>query len=377
MLTYAELAELARSARDRMVLNVYVDPSELDAVARRSWRRTLADAIVDVRKSLSTATHAERAEYDKAAARVEKLAEDLSDDLDGAPGWAAFADAKAVLYAGPTHRPPRTGLLWRPGLAAARYLRLFDDDGGVVVVLLDGRSADLYRWNGREVAHLERINAHAHVGRAAHMGDAPREGCHAGTRGTALTDAAQRALEAGRERMLHSLTAQLEALARPAGWIVMGGARNTVTDAMKQLTKTTQKRALFMPGLNVDASEADIAAVAAEGRRRLESERDLSRVNELLDRAVGRGRAVAGFQPSLDALLAASARDILVSTRFLDEHPDDADTLGATVLTHGARLEEMSGDAGARLDAAGGVAATLRFPSRSGRVRAGLTTARV
>ncbi len=376
MLTYAQLAKLERNTRDRLVLNVYVDATQLDTVARRAWRRTLADEITATRKAVAGAPHAERNAFEKAAKLLTRQAKELSDDLDGAPGWVAFVTDEEIVYAGPTVAPPQPSLTWRRGIAAAPYLRLFDGNEGVIVAVVDTRATDLYRWNGHDVEHVGRISAHAHVGRAAQMGDAPREGFHTGTRGTALADAAQRALEVGRERMLHDVAQQLEGLARPRGWIVMAGIRATVNEALKHLGRAARKRTRYVPGLGSDATEVDIASAAAQGRRHLEQEDALSRVNELIDRAAGRGRAVLGLEATQQALSTGAAREVLVTPQFFEQRAADAEAVALAVLANGARLAEVVDDAAARLDEeAGGIAATLRFPSRSGRVARGLAGA--
>jgi hypothetical protein len=262
------------------------------------------------------------------------------------------------------------------GIAVAPYMRLFQGPADVIVALVDARSTDLYRVTGRGVERVGHVNAHAHVGRAAHMGDSAREGFHTGTRGTALTDAAQRALEVGRERMLHDVANELEGLARPNGWIVVAGTRNNAHDAIKHLGKAAQKRALYVPGPGMDASEAEIATAAMEGRRQLETEHEKARVADIVDRAVGRGRAVVGHEATVGALATGAAREVLATPRFLDERPEDAEAVALDVLTHGSRLVEVRGDASERLDAeAGGIAAALRFTSRAGRVAAGLASA--
>lgn len=378
MLTYAQLAKLAHDVQDRHVLNVFVDATELDAVARRAWRRTLASGITATRKAIADAPHAERQAFEKAAKLVTRQAKELSDDLDAAPGWVAFVTEDEIVYAGPVFRAPRASVSWRRGIATAPYLRLHDGDGGVIVAVIETRATDLYRWNGRDVEQLGRVSAHAHVGRAAQMGDAPREGFHTGTRGTALTDAAQRALEVGRERMLHDVAQQLEGLARPSSWIVMAGIRTTVNEAIKHLSSAARKRTLYVSGLGSDASEVDIARAAGEGRQQLQRQHELDRVTDLIERAVGRGRGVLGFKPTMEALDTGAARDVLVSPRFLEDRPADAESVALAVLANGARLAEVGDDAAVRLDSdAEGIAATLRFPSRNGRVARGLARAKV
>lgn len=378
MLTYSQFADLERSSRDRHVLHAYVDSGELDAVARRVWRKTLAAGIAAARKSVASAPHAERAEFEQAAGRLAEVARQLPDDLDGAPGWAVFATADGVLRAGPTLRAPAACVGWRLGISAAPYLRALQAPADVLLALIDARTADLYRLRGAAVERVGRINAHAHVGRATHMGDAAREGFHSGTRGTTLADAAHRALEVGRERMLHEVAQELEGLARPSGWIVVAGTRTNAHDAIKRLGRAAQKRATYMPGLSVDASEAEIATVAAEGRRRLSAERELARVDDLLDRAIGRARAVVGLEAVRGAIRSGAARDVLITPAFFASHGEEAESVALDLLSHGARLSEIGGEAATRLDAeGGGIAATLRFPSRVGRVGAGLVASRV
>ena len=377
MLTYSQFANLERSARDRHVLHAYIDAGELDAVARRAWRKTLAAGIAAARKTVASASHAERAEFEQATGRLAEVTRQLPDDLEGAPGWAALVTADGVLQAGPTLRAPEAYVGWRLGIAAAPYLRALQGPADVILALIDARTADLYRLHGGGVERVGRINAHAHVGRAAHMGDVAREGFHSGTRGTTLTDAAQRALEVGRERMLHEVAQELEGLARPSGWIVVAGTRTNANDAIKRLGRAAQKRATYMSGLSADASEAEIATAAAEGRRRLSSEREVARVAELLDRAIGRARAVVGLEEVRGAIRSGAARDVLITPAYFETHGDEAESVALDLLSHGARLSEVGGEAATRLDAeGGGIAATLRFPSRVGRVGAGLAAAR-
>lgn len=370
MLSYSQLATLERDTRDALVLNAYIDATELDSVARRAWRKTLADSITAIRKSLAGASHAERKAFDEAAARLEAQAAQLSDDLDGAPGWVGFITADDIRYGSPTAAPPAPSLVWRRGIATAPYLRVIRDDASVILTLADTRVADIYRWTAGEPERVDRIQAHAHVGRAAHMGDTPVAGFHTGTRGTTLTDAAQRAVDVGRERMVRDVAEQIETLARPAGWIVVAGLREVAMDVMKHLGKAASKRALYLGGLSADASIPEIARAAAEGRDTLRASHERDRVNDLIDRAAGRNRGVLGLQPTLDALVAGAARDVSVTASVFTTRPDDAEALALAVLTHGARLHEVSGDAAARLDAeCGGVAASLRFPSRTGRAK--------
>ena len=375
MLTYAQLAKLEKSVRDHHVLNVYIDATELDNVSRRSWRRTLAAAVVALRKSLEGAPHAQRVAFDRAAQHVAEVAGGLVDDLDGAPGWCLLATRDEVIHSGSTDRAPGTSATWRSGVGVAPYLRLFDDET-VIVGVVGIRATDLYRCDGRTTKRVEHVNAHAHLGRAVHMGDVPHERFHAGTRGTALTDAAQHALEVGRERMLHDVADELDALARPHAWVVLTGARETVSDAMRHLGRTLRKRTIYVPGLGTGATDAEIAQAAIDGKRRLERTLEMERVTDLIDRAAARGRARVGLDGTREAALAGAARDVYVTSHFLEQHPAEAEELALAALTHGARFTPVLGDAAARLDeVGGGVATALRFGRAKGRAESAAATA--
>lgn len=284
MLTYSQLARLERAARDSFVLNAYGDATELDAVSRRCWRRTLSDSITALRKSLAHAPPAERNAFDQAAARLENAAVRLRDDLDGAPGWIAFATPDGFLHSGHSDSALGTHLRWQTGIATAPYLR-----------------------------------------RADHMGDVPREGFHAGTPGTAWTDAARRALDIGREQLLRELTAAPEGRAHPAGWIVLAGSRAVAREALDHLGAAARKRAMQMDGSAGTYSPSDVARIAAAGRQSLRAGELHARVTHLIDRALA-------------------------------------------VLENGATLHEVGDKAAARLDGeCEGIAATLRFAAGSHR----------
>lgn len=368
MLSYAQLAELERRTRESLVLNVYIDATELDGVARRSWRHTLANAVVATRKSLADAPHAERTAFDRAAERLEARTMALSDDMDGAPGWVAFATADEILYAGPTTTVPAASLVWRKGIAMVPYVRLLRDEPTVTVAQVDVRKADIYRWVAGTLHRVERVQAHAHVGRAGHMGDAPHPGFHSGTRGTTLTDAAQRAMDAGVDRMVRDVAAQIGTTGLPGGWIILVGNRTVALDTIKHLTKGEQKCAVYVPGLAADAAEPEIAHAAAEGRAQLQTAHEVARVVDLIERAAASDRAVLGYTRTLEALAAGAAREVLVTGDFFARETDRAEALMLAVLANGAHLVEVGGEGAARLDAeCEGVGATLRFRTQPGR----------
>ncbi len=68
-----------------------------------------------------------------------------------------------------------------------------------------------------------------------------------------------------------------------------------------------------------------------------------------------------GAEATHQALVLAQVADLVVSDRFVHEHPEEARTLVRSAFAQGAQVIEVEGEAQARLDAHGGVAAVLRF----------------
>ncbi|HVZ78820.1 MAG TPA: hypothetical protein VG818_12630 [Gemmatimonadaceae bacterium] len=362
MLSNAQLARLDAETRGRKVLNVFVNARETDAVGRLSWRTTLESALTRTRKALADAPHAERNALDGAAARVLEMADRWSAHAE-AGGWVAFVTEDAVVHeeARPVGDTPMVA--WRDGVATLAYVCLPPLAPPVLAVLVNARSARILRWAGGALSHVDTIHAHAQARRAGHMGDAPREHFHGGTRGTTTSEAMQRTALTARERMMRELADRLQELAGSDAVIVIGGTPVPAREAWRALSHALTDRALQLGGFSIWATEAEIVRAAQDGAARLARAQQSARVATLLERAGARETGITGAAGTLLAVRAGAGRDVLFTPRFVTRHPDDAELLVREGLTHGAELLEVSGEAAEQLDATGGgVGALLRFP---------------
>jgi hypothetical protein len=232
----------------------------------------------------------------------------------------------------------------------------------VVVAVVDSRSAKVYRYAEGHLAHVETLRASAHVQPSDHMGNAPKRGFHAGTRGTAATDAAQRTLRSGRLRMLRDLTKYLTKLADTDGWIVLGGTLTVAREAYRLLPKHAQDRTLVQLSLGLRASFDDIAAAAALGGSALRRASDDRAVGRLLGGSRSVARVATHVEAARAALQRGAVRRLFITPAFIAERLDDAEEMVRVALIDGAEIEVVAGAAAAQLDEdAGGVAASLRY----------------
>jgi hypothetical protein len=195
------------------------------------------------------------------------------------------------------------------------------------------------------------------------MGSMPRQGFHTGTRGATGTDAQQRELRAGTERMLHELARRLAALAGDDAWVLIGGTPQRAKAARAALPGALAGRTLVMPDMHIWASESRIRDCAERGAAALQDERDHAAVSTLLGRGAESRRAV-GCTAALRALESGAVERMYISERFLDQSSDECEEAVRGALEHGAATRLVLGEAADLLDReAQGVVARLRFAS--------------
>jgi len=85
-------------------------------------------------------------------------------------------------------------------------------------------------------------------------------------------------------------------------------------------------------------------------------------VDGRLGRRRGGGRGVAGARRALDVLSSGEGQQLLLTLKYLAEHPGEAEAAVEFALDHDADVELVSGEAAALLDLkAGGIGALLRY----------------
>lgn len=360
MRTYEQLLALHRSLRDTRVLSVYLDGSATDTAEQRSWRLQLDNSLDDLRTWLEGSGRDEREHLEQSI----RLLNDTITSLDpnvGAPGWAAFITPERVHLAESLPVPTPTLSVWSTGLCIAPYLRAFKESRPVVVVLADSTKAALYSYQRGEIQRMEVVRANAAVEEPSHMGGPARVGYHTGTRGRTGRDAAQRTLLQGRDRMIADAADHVRDLVRDGAWILLGGTERVTARLAESLDSFASDRVLRLEGLDIHASEAEIADAARAGATQLRNTADDRRIDEIVNLAAAQGNGAVGPEASNKALENAIVRELFISNRYMADHAAEAEQVIRAALDQDALVEEVSGPGAERLDQLGGMAVGLRF----------------
>src|SRR5688572_14162603 len=99
MLTKQALAELCRAHEEDLVLSVYLARENADPGERGAWRLRLESALAQVRSAIQQEAPDDLAAFDRASKHVASQLESFGRVLPH-EGWAAFATADELCYAG-------------------------------------------------------------------------------------------------------------------------------------------------------------------------------------------------------------------------------------------------------------------------------------
>jgi len=138
--------------------------------------------------------------------------------------------------------------------------------------------------------------------------------------------------------------------------LILSGASDVTGEVRLALPPEVRGKVIGVVALESHAGMAEIRdrtlAIALDAERR----QDAELVSTLLDR-MAQGGAVAGIEPTLDALTQGRVLTLVVDRNVLAEMP----TLPVLARRHGARLAPMQGPPADGLRAHGGIGAILRY----------------
>ena len=360
MLNHADLATVEGSLCETLVLSVYLDGTADDFAEQRAWRTRLDHSLKDLRIWLADSSHAEREMFERCVVYLEKELAPLARGVRSR-GWVAFITGEGVWHAERLPVPMPTMAVWSTGPCVAPYIRALKQARPVVVVVADARKATLYRYEQGALGRVRTLRAHAVVGPAAHMGDAPRVGFHPGVRGTTGSDAAQRSLLEGTRRMLRKAADEALALAGVDGWILTGGIPHASADLVHLMAHSAPGRVSALDSLDIHATEAEISSAAELGASALRDASDLREIEDIIARGDADGVVALGPAATRAALDESRVRELYFTHSFIEEHSADAEDAVRKALGQGALVEEVSRKAAQRLEASGGMAARLRY----------------
>lgn len=361
MMTYSQLIELEHSLRQTAALSVYVNGEVKDPALRLAWNQQLEHALTELRATLADAPRAERQAFDRCLALLD---EELG-SLGASPrsrGWVAFITPDGVRYAGTVSVAVPSLVWWGQGIRVAPLLCALKELRPAIVAVVDGRKARLYRYRGGTLERLGTLRARARLELAQHVGTAARERSHPGPRGRTGAEESARDRRVARERMMAELADRLVELSGPDGWLIIGGTREAAHEAHAALPEALEPRALVVRGLHSHASDAEITRAAAEGASTLRRRRDCAVVRRVIERAGANGLGVTRLEPTRRALAARAVQELLLTSRFIEQHPAEAEEAVRAAFDQGALVEQISGEGAEQLDAeSDGIGATLRF----------------
>jgi hypothetical protein len=361
MLTLRELTALQPTDGDAWVLSVYLDGRATDPAKRAEWSRWLDRTLRDERRGLVGASHREREAFDAAVAAL--LAQlPARDRAIGARGWVGFASGAGVLHAEPLPVAVPSLVVWRAGAHVAPYVGALRALAPVVVAVVDTKIAALHRYQGGSVTPIDTLRTQVRARPALHMGNAPRQGFHTGTRGVASVDAAETSRLVGIERMVAALVDRLTAELRDDAWLVLGGTADAVHRVRAALPDALGARLWVSPTLHDGASPAQVAVAAEEGAAARRDAHDLAQVVDVIERYARDGLGAAGLDAVRRAIAEGNVHALLVTPHFLDAQAATADAIVRAAVQQHASIALVGGAAAERLDAAGaGIGARLRF----------------
>ncbi len=355
MLTRGALADLVRSHQDDWVLSVYIGKDGSDPGTRGAWRLRLEAALEAVAGELDPANAEGAASFRGARERIDAAVAGFGRVLPH-EGWAAFAtDTELVHFEGLPFAP--TDLVrWNEGIYTAPYVRALKGRRPVILVLMDGWHARLFRYLEGALSPVLELGADRSAIDASDVGMSKRPATTTGVRGLTRTDYAQRMLDEESKRLRKQSVEAIVDMAGDGGGVVIGGTAKAVAAAKADLEQKLD--VVEVSELSFASTEAQIAEAAATAA----SELTRARQDRLLRICAESNRGSVGWEPTYKALESGAVDTLLVARPLIESSPDEAERIVRMALAQGAEIEELGDDVGTRLwTDADGVAARLRF----------------
>jgi hypothetical protein len=360
MLTYDAVMALGRALRDTDVLSVYIAGARDDLAQHRAWRVDLEHGLADQRRRFVDASAARREAFDTAVRQLEAMLTDWSPPPRGR-GWVAFITADGVAHADALPTSVGTHVAWRRGVLAAPYVKALEVGMPVLCARVDARSATLYRVHDDDATAIESWANDRPAGEAPHLGDVPRTGFHAGTRGRTAHDAFERSQ---REAAVQLAARVAERIAREAGsgWVVFAGTERVAQLVIDRLPPAVAARARFAVPLHEEVNARRLVDLSMRTAAELRDAEYVARLRAIEDAPIGRGKAARGDVDTTRALEHGQVDELFLSPRFVDAHPDASELAVHTAFDQGARVHVVDGACAPALERLGGIAAVLRYP---------------
>lgn len=360
MLAPEQLVDLYKQHREDIVLSIYLDADQQDFAERGKWRIALKTAVAQERGKAQDAKRFDRA--------LEYLQQPL-DENDGGflsgRGWVGFSTADGLLHSESLPVPMPNLVRWEDGLRVAPYARALKQARPVVAVVMDSRKARILRYRMGLLAQRDFLEADTYLGDLTDVNVAKVASTHSGIRGKTGTDAAQNFLDVERDRLVGRVAQEVREEVGKTGLLILGGADRTVDALKKELGTFADDRRQVLSSLSFDMSDAELRENVESAASGISQGLQREILGRVMDEARSDGDGCLGEESTARALAEGRVDTLLIADSFREQDPDRADHFEGAAFEHGARVIEVSREAGADLQReGGGVGALLRYRLR-------------
>jgi len=352
-----DLAGFSRALEGRMVLSVYIARENEDPGMGPAWMKRLEVALDDLRADVEATTPSDVPAFERAAGWVMSSVEPFGRILPH-EGWCAFATEDRLWLAEALPFRPLEVVRWRLGAAVAPMVRALKEERPVVLAVLSGLHASVYRYERGELSAPIELHAEWPAAEAGDVGISKRASRASGVRGATKTDYTKRAQDENVRRHHKQLEAALIEMAGDDDVVMLGGTHKAIHAVRKDLEEVFRGRLVELPEVTYDTPRDHLITQLRAAASTLTTERQASFVEACEDPHQGS----TGWNETYRALAAGAVDRLLISRGMVDATPDDAERLVRLALAQGAAVEEVGGEVSARLMGKdGGVCARLRF----------------
>ncbi|MFC1660076.1 hypothetical protein ACFL3S_01245 [Gemmatimonadota bacterium] len=361
MLNRDQLADLFRTLQKERILTVYVDGVGEDPARRRIWRRRLAHELEKEMHQVEGKAPGEREAF---IAAKEEILRDLEGFQDSLPkkGWVGFAGPDGIRHSESVPFQVPNLARWETGPRVAPYIRGLKQLRPMVTVLVDSRRSRIFLYKEGEIEEVTDLRADTFLGDLSDTSAPQRVSGHSGTRGEPASEAAQRFLEEGMNRMLRRVKDVCCEMVEPDGFLMLGGSQDALAMLGPMIPRALERRVWEDSSLYVEMSLAEVKEATREGASLLSKRRQGALLNQVVEQAHASGNGSLGGEETVKALREARVDILILSRAFVEGNPDFAEECVGLAFEQDAEVRVFGGAPSKRLDSmGGGVGARLRY----------------
>jgi hypothetical protein len=363
MLKLEEIVALSDQQNGKHTLSAYI-PVEADTGNPGvAWRTLLRQGISRARERMADASHDEKVAFEDCAARLMDRAEqDMH--AQGGGTWVGIASTDNFLYDETVPALLPSMVAWEKSARIVPYIAALQPDRALVVVV-DRVHAVFYRAADGVFEEIDRIETEPRGGVGSHMSAPPKQSFHPGTRGTPGTDAADRQAVAAFKKHRLAIQERLRSHDRNGEPIIFGGASEAVAQIAPTIEANASDRFIVSDALAMTLSDAEMRSAVTTAMNQLRETRQRNLISALLSGDRHPELNVLDRKALDEALTVRNVDTLVLSRRWINGNPDDAEKLVKAAIAQNAAIEIADGEAGDELDhGCAGVAAKLRFSVR-------------